>query len=254
MKAENIALPIIFSDEHIAVVNKPAGLITHPGAGVHNGTLCNALLYHFPGMVVGNAERPGIVHRLDKDTSGVMVVAKTEEAHRHLSEQFKDRRVEKIYRALCYGEFVETAFELKTGHARHQHNRLRFSTKISLEKCHGSHVRIAHTSFFVEKSQFGLSMLTAILHTGRTHQIRAHLADIDHPLLGDEIYGGKRVISGRVPEDLRAAIGELKGQALHAEVLRFFHPKYGEKLSFTVEPPEPFLRVARMIPSRNFLT
>jgi 23S rRNA pseudouridine1911/1915/1917 synthase len=245
MKAEPIPLPIIFSDEHIAVVDKPAGLVTHPGAGVNNGTLCNALLYHFPGMTVGNVERPGIVHRLDKDTSGLIVIAKTEEAHRNLSEQFKDRRVEKMYRALCHGEFDETRFELKTGHARHHHHRLKFSTKLSLEKCDGAHVRLAHTSFRVEKSRYGFTMLIAHLHTGRTHQIRAHLADRDHPLLGDELYGGKRVISAQVPEGLRLAIGALHGQALHAEALHFYHPKTGEHLKFTVEPPEHFLRVVR---------
>jgi 23S rRNA pseudouridine1911/1915/1917 synthase len=243
MQAEEIPLAIVYSDDHIAVINKPSGLVVHPGAGVQSHTLCNALLHHFPGMSIGNVERPGIVHRLDKDTSGIMVIAKTEQAHRHLSAQFKDRRVEKSYRALCFGEFAATSFDLKTGHARHHHNRLRFSTKLSLEKLNGMNVRLAHTSFRVEKCRFGMSLLTATLHTGRTHQIRAHLADIDHPLLGDDLYGGKRIISERVPEDLRNAIDALQGQALHAETLIFCHPKTLEQLSFTAELPAAFARI-----------
>ncbi len=244
MKAENIALDIVYSDEHLAVINKHAGLIIHPGAGAYEGTLCNALLYHFPDMVVGNVQRPGIVHRLDKDTSGLIVIAKTETAHRHLSEQFKNRSVKKIYRVFCFGEFLETKFDLKTGHARHLRNRLRFSTKLSQESCNGQNVRFAHTSFRVEKNSFGLAMLTAELHTGRTHQIRAHLADIDHPLLGDDLYGGKRALSARVPDDLRGAIDELKGQALHAETLGFTHPISKEPLHFTSKLPPHLARIS----------
>lgn len=246
MLAQPLPLDIIYSDDHIAVINKPSGMITHPGAGVKDGTLCNALLHYFPGMAIGNALRPGIIHRLDKDTSGLIVVAKTEMAHRILSEDFKERRVKKNYRILCHGTFIEQAFMLKTGHARHPHHRLRFTTKIPLDKCHGQNVRMAHTDFVVVKNYLGIALLTAQIHTGRTHQIRAHLADIDHPILGDEIYGGKRALPSRAPEILRASVAELKGQALHAERLSFAHPITKEALNFFVPPPKDFSRVERI--------
>lgn len=245
MKAQNIALDIVYSDDHLAVINKPAGLVIHPGAGVSDGTLCNALLYYFPGMTIGNIERPGIVHRLDKDTSGLIVIAKTEAAHRILSADFKERRVEKAYRMFCHGVPRATSFELKTGHARHPHYRLRFTTKISVDRCRGAEVRFAHTSFTVVAKAFGVAELKAVLHTGRTHQIRAHLADIDLPLLGDDLYGGKRALPSRMPDVMRAAIENLRGQALHAETLAFTHPITKEQLSFTAALPETLDCLAR---------
>ncbi|HXW52587.1 MAG TPA: RluA family pseudouridine synthase, partial [Myxococcota bacterium] len=202
MAAEPIALDIIFADEHIAVINKPAGMVVHPGAGIKNGTLCNALLHHFPDMCINNVERPGIIHRLDKNTSGVMVVAKTNEAHQALSDAFKNRRVQKIYRCFCVGELDESRFELKTGHMRHPQNRLRFFTGLSAPKMPSSHVRLAHTSFEVLSRGFGVTELRATLHTGRTHQIRAHLADINHPLVKDDLYGAKKVWPKSHPQEV----------------------------------------------------
>lgn len=237
MIAENIALDILWSDEHIAVINKPQGMVVHPGAGVFQGTLCNALMYHFPDMTIGNTERPGIVHRLDKDTSGVMVVAKTQTAHQILSEDFKERRVKKIYRAFCHGVFRKNALSLITGHKRHPHNRLRFSTKLEPPTKASCGVRLAHTDFVVKKQAFGIVELECILHTGRTHQIRAHLADIGHPLVADVLYGGVRTLSATLPHDLVELVQHLPGQALHAEALHFVHPLSREPLVFTAPLP-----------------
>lgn len=235
---QNIPLDILFSDDHIAVINKPCGMTVHSGAGVTDGTLCNALLYHFPTMVVGDQERPGIVHRLDKETAGVMVIAKTHEAHQRLSDDFKHRRVTKIYRAFCWGELPKRQFELKTGHARHPHNRLKYFTRLEAPKVPTSNVRIAHTGFVVTASGFGISEVQAFLYTGRTHQIRAHLSDSNHPLLGDEVYGGKRPLPKSMPKALQAAINALTGQALFAETLAFNHPITKELLRFTAPLPQ----------------
>lgn len=240
-----IELDILYSDEHLAVINKQAGLTVHPGAGAKDNTLCNALLYHFPDMVINNAERPGIVHRLDKETSGIMVVAKTHNAHLALSDDFKHRRVKKIYRAYCFGEIESGKFELKTGHVRHPFNRLKFLTKIPPPLVQPSNVRLAHTDIEVLAKNYGLSEIRATLHTGRTHQIRAHLSDIDYPLLGDELYGGKRVLPKSVPIGLQKAVESLKGQALHAESLEFTHPIKNVRLHMTAPLPEPLLSISK---------
>lgn len=244
---QNIPLDILFSDDHIAVINKPAGLVVHPGAGVVDGTLCHALLYYFPDMAIGNECRPGIVHRLDKETSGVMVVAKTQEAHQILSDDFKYRRVNKIYRAFCYGEFKDASFELKTGHVRHPHHRMRFFTNILPPKTSLSNVRLAHSSFQVLKNGFGLAELRVILHTGRSHQIRAHLADIGHPLVGDELYGGKRDLPKSAPAHLKTAVGHLNGQALHAESLAFVHPITKMPLFFSADLPAVLQKISQSL-------
>lgn len=239
MEPEDIPLEIIFSDEHIAVINKPTGIVVHPGAGVKDQTLCNALLHHFPDMNVGNAHRPGIVHRLDKETSGIMVIAKTQEAHQKLSEDFKYRRVEKTYRVFCCGTIAETEFELKTGHMRHPRHRLKFYTKIHAPLLPNSSIRLAHTSFRVLGHYEGMTALKATLHTGRTHQIRAHLADIGHPLIGDFLYGGQKLMKRGVDEKFNNAVEQLRGQALHAEGLAFCHPITSKPLQFIAPLPEP---------------
>lgn len=235
---QEIPLEILFSDEHIAVINKPQGLVVHPGAGVYENTLCHALLHYFPDMEIGNAQRPGIVHRLDKDTSGVMVIAKHQRAHQILSDAFKARCVKKIYRAFCHGLVEKKSFELITGHVRHPYNRLRFFTGLAAPKSVGGNVRLAHSSFVVCKTAAHITELLVLIKTGRTHQIRAHLSDIGHPLLGDVVYGGKKELLKSTPLALSEAVTNLNGQALHAESLEFSHPITKELMTFTAPLPQ----------------
>jgi len=249
--AQALPLEIIFSDEHIAVINKAVGMVVHPGAGVIDNTLVNALLYVFPNMAVGGQERPGIVHRLDKNTSGVMVIALTHQAHVALTDAFKKREVEKVYRAFCYGVPEKEQFELKTGHARHPHNRLRFFTRMPAPLSAHSKVRMAHTSFNVNFSNYGVCDISARLHTGRTHQIRAHLADINHPLLGDSIYASPRKLAQDTPKDLHDAIDDLRGQALHAEVISFFHPITNKKLRFLAPLPAHMIKLEQAMQGKT---
>jgi len=241
IEAQDLPLEIIFSDEHLAVINKPVGLVVHPGAGVKNGTLCNALVHHFPDLGVGAIGRPGIVHRLDKDTSGVMLIAKTDQAMQALSADFKNRQVKKIYRALCHGELAQSQFELITGHARHPFNRLKFFTGLPAPKSPLSPVRMAHSSFTVLHASFGLSMLRVQLHTGRTHQIRAHLADLGHPLVGDQLYGARHAYTKYLPSEMTDALESFIGQALHAEIIEFAHPFSRQILSFSAPLPQQFI-------------
>lgn len=245
--AQAIPLDILFNDDHLAIINKPAGLVVHPGAGVKDGTLCNALLHYFPHMSIGNVERPGIIHRLDRETTGIMVVAKTDAAHQILSDDFKQRRVKKTYRAFCFGELSLSRFTLRTGHARHPYHRLRFFTGMSAPTMPSPNIRIAHTDFEVINRRYGISELRAILHTGRTHQIRAHLADIDHALLGDDLYGGRRPLPKTMPKELGDAILKLTGQALHAESLSFYHPITKQLLEFSAPLPKTLADIQKLL-------
>lgn len=246
LSPKNIPLDILYSDDAIAVINKQAGLVVHPGAGV-NDTLCHALLYYFPDMMICDEKRPGIVHRLDKDTSGAMVIAKTKEAHQFLSTEFKSRCVKKIYRAWCWGNIEFDKMEFKTGHVRHPHNPLKFFTGLSVPKAPNPAVRFAHTSIAVERRSKDLSEILATLHTGRTHQIRAHMADNGHPLLGDQLYGGKRTMPKDFDEELKQAILELNGQALHAEHLSFIHPITKEPMAFDAPLPAHLRTIAELL-------
>jgi 23S rRNA pseudouridine1911/1915/1917 synthase len=250
LEAINLSLDIIFCDDDIAVINKRAGMIVHPGAGVREHTLVNGLLYEFPKMEVGGVIRPGIVHRLDKDTSGLIVVALTHKAHEGLSSAFKNREVIKIYRAFCYGE-PEPSFELKTGHMRHPFNKLKFFTALPPPLCASSKVRMAHSSFKRLKSACGISELKAHIFTGRTHQIRAHLADNNYPLLGDSLYGGTRALKKEMPSELKEAINNLSGQALHAEHLSFAHPITKKLLNF-IAPLPPKLYALEKALNQNY--
>lgn len=242
--AQNLNIEIIYSDDHLAIINKRAGMTVHPGAGVYDNTLVNALLYYFPNIETGGTDRPGIVHRLDKNTSGLIIIALTHQAHVALTNAFKQREIEKIYSAFCYGEPEEVSFELKTGHVRHAYNRLKFFTGLAVPLSPSSPVRFAHTSFKRIKSSFGVTELEAKLFTGRTHQIRAHLADINHPLLGDKLYGGLRMLSAQAPKDLIASINQLAGQALHAQRLCFEHPVTKKVMIFEAPLPDYLARIS----------
>jgi 23S rRNA pseudouridine1911/1915/1917 synthase len=248
--AQDMPLSILYEDEHIIVINKPAGLVVHPGAGNSDNTLVNALLYRFPGLNVGEVERPGIVHRLDKETSGVMVCARQTQAHLFLCNSFQSREVKKIYRAFCLGSFKSAHFDLKTGHKRHTTDRKRFTTKLSepldtsnvtFLKKSGAKIRLAHSRFEVLLSRGGISELKVELLTGRTHQIRAHLADIGHPILKDTIYGGIKGIERLPLSNVKEVAKKLSRHALHAEHLSFKHPVTQEIMEFKAPLPDDLL-------------
>jgi 23S rRNA pseudouridine1911/1915/1917 synthase len=228
--AEDIPLSILYEDEDLAVIDKPAGMVSHAGAGVRSGTLVNALLFHFGRFQTGDPARPGIVHRLDKLTSGLMVVAKNPESHRSLSRQFKARKVQKEYWALVYGHPspAEGTIDLPLG------RDIRDRKKISV---HARKRRNAITHYREEKRIGPFSLLRVRLETGRTHQIRAHLAHIGHPVAGDPVYGANRFRALAEP-GMRGAAEKLERQFLHAFSLQFAHPRTGQALSFESPIPE----------------
>jgi 23S rRNA pseudouridine1911/1915/1917 synthase len=225
---ENIPLDIVFEDEHIVVVNKPAGLVVHPAAGVYSGTLANALSYHFQQLSKAGSVRPGIVHRLDKDTSGLLVVAKTEAAHENLGEQFRAREVFKSYVALVYGVVKEQSGRIEQPIARDPRNRTRMAIVAG--------GRGALSLYRVRRSYNAFTLLEVRLKTGRTHQIRVHLSWLKHPVVGDALYDGGRDNSIQDVQ-LRARIRKLKRQFLHAEQLGFRHPATGEPMKFFAPLP-----------------
>lgn len=228
---ENIPLDVVYEDEHLVVVNKPAGLVVHPAAGVDSGTLANALAYRFQQLsAIGGAIRPGIVHRLDKDTSGLMVVAKTEQAHENLSDQFRARTVFKRYLALVYGVVKQQQGRIEQPIARDPRNRTRMAVVPGGREA---------LSLYTVRRQYDVFTLVDVeLKTGRTHQIRVHLAWLKHPVVGDALYSGGRENSVQDPQR-RAQIRKLSRQFLHAEELAFSHPATGERLQFVAPlPPE----------------
>jgi 23S rRNA pseudouridine1911/1915/1917 synthase len=226
---ENIPLEIIFEDQTLLVVNKPAGLVVHPAAGVHSGTLANALAYHFQNLPTqAHQLRPGIVHRLDRDTSGLMVVAKTDEALERLSDQFRDRSVFKSYLALVHGNVNENSGRIDQPIARDPSNRTRMAVVRS--------GRSALSIYRVRQRYERFTLLDVELKTGRTHQIRVHLAWLKHPVIGDETYGGGRDNTIQNPP-VRTRVKNLGRHFLHAEKLSFDHPQTGARMEFTSQLP-----------------
>ncbi|HJQ33404.1 MAG TPA: RluA family pseudouridine synthase [Pyrinomonadaceae bacterium] len=228
---EEIPLDVLHEDDEVVVVNKPAGLVVHPAAGVPSGTLANALAFHFNQLSEhAGSLRPGIVHRLDRDTSGVIVVAKTARAHESLSEQFRARTVFKSYVALVHGVTREEKGKVEEPLARDPRNRTRMAV------VRGG--RAALSLWRVRRRYERFTLLDVQIKTGRTHQIRVHLAWIKHPVVGDETYGGGRDKTVADPR-LRARVAALGRQFLHAERLGFHHPSTGEWMSFNAPlPPE----------------
>ena len=219
---ENIPLDILFEDDDLLVINKPAGMVVHPGAGNTSRTLVNALLAHCRTLSgIGGKERPGIVHRLDKETSGCLVVAKNDAAHHSLSRQFAERTVEKLYLALVAGTLQKAHGVIDAGIGRHPKHRKR----MAVNKERG---RSARTDYRVVKSRDGITLVECVLHSGRTHQIRVHLHHLGYPVLGDKVYGRQRT-----PEFPR--------QMLHAWKLGFNHPRDGKRLTFEAPVPADFL-------------
>jgi len=225
---ENIPLDIVYEDDTLVVVNKPAGLVVHPAAGAPSGTLANALAYHLQKLP-GTGVRPGIVHRLDRDTSGLLVVAKTDAALENLSDQFRDRTVYKSYVALVHGRVLSNSGKIDQPLARDPSNRTRMAVVRA--------GRNALTLYRVRRAFDRFTLLDVELKTGRTHQIRVHLAWMKHPVVADETYGGGRDNTIRDPQ-LRARIRGLGRHFLHAEKLGFKHPATGEFVKFESALPE----------------
>ncbi len=221
---EAIPLSVVFEDEHLVVLDKPAGLVVHPGAGRTSGTLVNALLHHVKDLSgVGGVLRPGIVHRLDRGTSGLLVVAKDDPTHRALAEQFASRAVEKEYLALVLGVPSPRQGEIDQPIGRHPVQRKRMAVRAG--------GRSARSSYRVVESFDGAALVRVAIHTGRTHQVRVHMAAIGHPVAGDETYGGTRPAPSRRAAS-RQALARLNRPALHAARLAFEHPASGRRRSF----------------------
>ena len=240
---EEIPINVLYEDEAIIVVDKPAGMVVHPAAGNPRGTLVNALLFHCRNLSgIGGVMRPGIVHRLDKGTSGLMVVAKSDEAHRHLSEQFKNRRVSKQYTALVHGNLRQDEGVVDAPVGRHPVERKKMSTKSRRGK-------EAITRWRVLERFGDFTLVEAKIDTGRTHQIRVHLSSLGHPVVGDSVYGGsKRTVE--TPE-MRAVVKKLTRQALHAGRLSFAHPVTGQEMTFESPLPEDMDEVIRYLRSAS---
>ncbi|MEQ1499286.1 MAG: RluA family pseudouridine synthase [Novosphingobium sp.] len=228
--AQDIPLNVVYEDEHLIVIDKPAGLVVHPAAGNLDGTLVNALLHHCKGQLsgVGGVARPGIVHRIDKDTSGLMVVAKTDKAHEGLARQFADHSIERAYLAFVAGLPVPQAGTVRGHIGRSDKDRKKMAV-LHEENKRGKH---AVTHYRLLEPLEGASLVECRLETGRTHQVRVHMTSIGHPLLGDPAYG-------RTPPRLRPALTQLHfaRQALHAAVLGFIHPVTGATLRFESKLP-----------------
>ena len=220
---ENIPVEVVYEDDSLIVVNKPKGMVVHPAPGNYSGTLVNALLYHCEGNLSGinGVLRPGIVHRIDKNTSGLLVVAKDDVAHTSLTAQLKEHSVKREYRAIVYGRLKEAEGRVDLPIGRDTADRKKMTVTYKNSKN-------AVTNYKVLEELSGFSYISCVLETGRTHQIRVHMSHLGHPLAGDEVYGPKKVIT------------KLNGQCLHAMTLGFVHPKTGEYMEFSSDLPAYF--------------
>lgn len=255
-RGEDIALDVVFEDPDLIVIDKPAGLVVHPAPGHGSGTLVNALIAHCGDSLsgIGGVKRPGIVHRLDKDTSGLLVVAKTDAAHAGLSEQFaehgRDGRLHRAYQALVWGAPERPSGIVDAALGRSQQNRKKMAV---VSEAAGRHARTRYWReqvFPDSEGQDAVSLLRLELETGRTHQIRVHLAHIRHPVLGDPVYGtGFKASARRLGAEARRALQSLKRQALHAAELGFEHPVTGEALEFESPLPEDIERLLKALGS-----
>jgi len=251
VEPENIPLEILFEDEHLLVVNKPAGMVTHPAYGHYTGTLVNALLYHCNNQLstLNDPTRPGIVHRLDKDTSGLLVIAKNDTCHAHLAKQFFRRTIEREYWAIVWGVFEKDkkCGLIETTLGRSKSDR----KKIAVSDIGKSAV----TEYEVLKEFNYLSLIKLKLHTGRTHQIRVHLNYIGHPVFGDPTYGGRRISWGGADkekkEEVQSLLKIITRQALHAKTIGFIHPMTKQMLRFDSNLPEDMKSVLDALKSQS---
>lgn len=227
---QNIPLDIVYEDDDVIVINKPRGMVVHPAPGHPDGTLVNALMYHCGSSLsgIGGVVRPGIVHRIDMDTSGLLIVAKNDTAHAHLSAQLADRSLSRVYEAVVYGRLKDDSGTISAPIGRHPTDRKRMAVT-------DKNSRNAVTHYEVIARYHGFTHVRCILETGRTHQIRVHMAHIGHPLLGDLIYGRKKPEKG------------LSGQCLHAKKLKFIHPSTGQPMVFETQLPEYFQTVLKKL-------
>lgn len=237
LEPENIPLNIVFEDEHLIVLNKPAGLVVHPGHGNYSGTLVNGLIYHFQNLPLNSSNRPGLVHRIDKDTSGLLVVAKTDFALQHLSNQFAEKTSEREYVALVWGNLEQDKGTITGYIGRHLKDRMQMA--VFEDEKFG---KWAVTHYEVLERFGYVTLVKCTLETGRTHQIRAHMKFIGHPLFNDERYGGNLILKGTTFTKYKQFVDNcfkiLPRQALHAKTLGFEHPVTHQKLQFDSEIPQ----------------
>ena len=237
LSPEDIPLDIVFEDETLLVVNKPAGMVVHPGHGNYSGTLINALVHHIKNLPMNSHERPGLVHRIDKDTSGLLVIAKTEFAMTHLAKQFFDKTTEREYVALVWGNVEQDSGMVEGAIGRNPKNRLQMQVFPD-----GGHGKEAITHYKVLERLGYVSLVSCALETGRTHQIRVHMKYIGHTLFNDERYGGDKILKGtsftKYKQFVENTFKILPRQALHAKSLGFVHPVSGKLMRFNSELPE----------------
>ena len=236
---EDIPINIVYEDDELLVVDKPSGMVVHPGHGNYSGTLINALIYHFENLPKNSNDRPGLVHRIDKDTSGLLVVAKTENAMAHLSNQFAEKTSEREYLAIVWGNMEDDEGTIEGNIGRHPKNRLQNTVFFGDDEDKG---KPAVTHYKVLERLGYVTLVSCKLETGRTHQIRVHMKHIGHTLFNDERYGGERILKGTTFTKYKQFVDNcfkiLPRQALHAKTLGFKHPKTGEWMSFTSETPD----------------
>ena len=236
---EDLPLDIVYEDDDLLVVNKPAGIVVHPGHGNYSGTLINALIFHFENLPKNSSDRPGLVHRIDKDTSGLLVVAKTEHAMAHLSKQFKDKTSEREYVAIVWGNVKEDEGTVEGHIGRHPKNRLQ-NTVYEGDDAYKGKPAVTHYKV-IERLGY-VTLLSCKLETGRTHQIRVHMKYIGHTLFNDERYGGNLILKGTTFTKYKQFVSNcfkvLPRQALHAKTLGFEHPVTGKQMSFNTDVPQ----------------